>query len=118
MPSSPTTGPLKRTWTFYAGTCRRCWLRRFMRGCPTRLGRRMPCENINEMMLAARRGGYAVGYFESWNLESLQGVVDAAEQSRSPMILGFNGEFLSGPERIAQERLELYAAVGRAACAS
>ena len=25
--------------------------------------------------------GYAVGYFESWNLESLQGVVDAAEQT-------------------------------------
>ena len=26
-----------------------------------------------------RRGGYAIGYFEAWNLESLQGVLDAAE---------------------------------------
>ena len=44
---------------------------------------------------AARR--YAVGYFESWNLESLQGVLDAAEQTHSPVIIGFNGEFLSRP---------------------
>ena len=63
----------------------------------------------------ARRGGYAIGYFEAWNLESLQGVLDAAEQSRSPIIIGFNGEFLSSPSRIAVERLAIYAAMGRAA---
>jgi len=77
---------------------------------------RMPCENVNELMARAQRGGYAVGFFESWNLESLQGTIDAAEAARSPMILGFNGEFLSRPGRVAQERLELYAAMGRAAC--
>ena len=66
---------------------------------------------------AGRRGSYAVGYFESWNLESLQGVVDAAEQTASPIILGFNGAFLSGP-RAAPERLALYAALGRAAAES
>jgi ketose-bisphosphate aldolase len=70
------------------------------------------------MMDRARRCGYAVGYFESWNLESLQGVVDAAEKTRSPVILGFNGDFLSRPDRLADERLELYASMGRAACAS
>src|SRR5205823_5754575 len=69
-----------------------------------------------EIITRARQGAYAVGYFESWNIESLQGVLDAAEQTRSPMIVGFNGEFLSGPDRRAQERLELYAALGRAAC--
>lgn len=78
----------------------------------------MLCENVNQMMATARDAGYAVGYFESWNLESLQGVVDAAEQKRSPVVLGFNGDFLSRPDRAAQERLELYAAMGRAACAS
>ena len=78
----------------------------------------MPCDNPVHMMDRARRGGYAIGYFESWNLESLQGVVDAAERSRSPVILGFNGEFLSRPDRMAEERLELYAAMGRAACGS
>ncbi|MBA3775803.1 MAG: class II fructose-bisphosphate aldolase [Betaproteobacteria bacterium] len=70
------------------------------------------------MMDAARHCGYAVGYFESWNLESLQGVVDAAEQTCSPVVLGFNGDFLSRPNRATQERLELYAAMGRAACAA
>jgi ketose-bisphosphate aldolase len=70
------------------------------------------------MMERAALGGYAVGYFESWNLESLQGVVDAAERTRSPVILGFNGEFLTRPDRLAEERLELYAAMGRAACHS
>ena len=42
----------------------------------------MPLEAIGPMMRAAVEGGYAVGYFESWNLESLQGVVDAAEETR------------------------------------
>ena len=77
----------------------------------------MPLEAIGPMMRRAASGGYAVGYFESWNLESLQGVVDAAEQTASPIILGFNGAFLSG-RRAAPERLELYAALGRAAAES
>jgi fructose/tagatose bisphosphate aldolase len=77
----------------------------------------MPLTAIGPMMRRAAAGGYAVGYFESWNLESLQGVIDAAEQTASPIILGFNGTFLSG-QRSAEERLELYAALGRAAAES
>jgi ketose-bisphosphate aldolase len=61
---------------------------------------------------------YAVGYFESWNLESLQGVIDAAEDSGSPVIIGFNGEFLSRPDRRAGERLAWYGALGRVAAES
>jgi ketose-bisphosphate aldolase len=67
------------------------------------------------MFEAAQVGGYAVGYFEAWNLESLQGVIDAAEETRSPVIVGFNGDFISRPERLAVERLSIYAAMGRAA---
>jgi ketose-bisphosphate aldolase len=78
----------------------------------------MPLETINNLMQRCRAGGYAVGYFESWNLESLQGVVDAAEQTRSPVILGFNGDFLTHPDRRAAERLELYAALGKSAAES
>jgi len=66
----------------------------------------------------ARRGGYAVGYFESWNVESLAGVIDAAEQVRSPILIGFNGEFLTRPQRLAAERIEWYATVARAAAQS
>jgi len=78
----------------------------------------MPLESIASLMCRAREGGYALGYFESWNLESLQGVIDAAESTRAPIIVGFNGDFLSRPGRQATERLEWYAALGRAAAAS
>ena len=78
----------------------------------------MPIEPISEMIALARREQYAIGYFESWNLESLQGVVDAAEQMRSPVITGFSGEFMSRPERLAAERLELYGALSKAAAES
>ncbi|MBE0689871.1 MAG: class II fructose-bisphosphate aldolase, partial [Anaerolineae bacterium] len=78
----------------------------------------MPLLPISQMMQKAMHQGYAVGYFESWNIESLYGVIDAAEQSRSPIIIGFNGEFLSEPKRIAEERLSWYGALGRAAAVS
>ena len=77
----------------------------------------MPLERISGLMHAAQQGGYAVGYFESWNLESLQGVIDAAEQTRSPIIIGFNGEFLSQRAGATQHDLALYSAMGLAAAA-
>jgi ketose-bisphosphate aldolase len=77
----------------------------------------MPLAPISTMLDRALREGYAIGYFESWNLESLQGIVDAAEESRSPVILGFNGAFLSDP-RPVPERLAVYGALGRAVAES
>jgi len=56
----------------------------------------VPVESMKIMLDKAAGDRYAVGYFESWNLESLLGVVDAAEETRSPVILGFNGDFMSG----------------------
>ena len=78
----------------------------------------MPLVSIARLMADCREHGYAVGYFESWNLESLQGVLDAAEQTRSPVVVGFNGEFLSHEGRLASERLALYGALGQAAAES
>ena len=75
----------------------------------------MSLEPVGEMMRSAAAGGYAVGYFESWNFESLQGAIDAAEHARAPIIIGFNGDFLSRPERIAAERISWYGALGKAA---
>jgi fructose/tagatose bisphosphate aldolase len=69
-------------------------------------------------MQAALAGRYALGYFESWNIESLQGVIDAAELARAPVIIGFNGEFMSGPARSAHERIAWYGALGRTAAES
>jgi ketose-bisphosphate aldolase len=72
----------------------------------------MPLASFAELMADAERGGYAVGYFESWNLESLLAVCDAAEATRSPVLLGFSGIYLSHPGRVVHEPLSLYAALG------
>ena len=69
---------------------------------------------INELLQHARQRQYALGYFESWNLESLQGVLDAAEMTGSPIIIGFNGEFLSRSGRKLPERIRCYAELGKA----
>ena len=40
----------------------------------------MPLISMKEMLEDARKRGYAACYCESWNLESLQGTVEAAER--------------------------------------
>jgi fructose/tagatose bisphosphate aldolase len=67
-------------------------------------------------MTEAEREQYAVGYFESWNLESLLAVADAAEAVRSPVLLGFSGIYLPHPARQTREHLGDYAALGLATC--
>lgn len=41
-----------------------------------------------QLLAYALEGNYAVGYFEAWDSYSLEAVVDAAENERSPVILG------------------------------
>ena len=72
---------------------------------------------ISELIQSARKQRYALGYFESWNLESFQGVLDAAEMTSSPVIIGFNGDFLSRPGRKLGERIRCYAELGKAGAA-
>ena len=71
---------------------------------------------FHELMDAARVGNYAVGYFESWSLESLLAVADAAEKTRSPVILGFSGIYLPHPGRLVRDPLSTYAAMGLDVC--
>ncbi len=75
----------------------------------------MSLELLSTLMAHASAQGYALGYFESWDMASLQGVIDAAERVNSPVILGFNGEFLTREDRLAAERLAIYAEMGKAA---
>ncbi len=44
--------------------------------------------NLNEVLLPARRGRYAVGLFNTINLELARGAFAAAERNRSPVIVG------------------------------
>jgi ketose-bisphosphate aldolase len=72
----------------------------------------MPLASFVDLMADAERGGYAVGYFESWNMESLLAVCDAAEATHSPVVLGFSGIYVPHPARVVREPLSLYAALG------
>lgn len=49
---------------------------------------------MRDMLRAALSGGYAVGYFEAWEQYSLEAVVEAAEEVRSPVILGVGGSMM------------------------
>lgn len=48
----------------------------------------MPLVSMTEMLNQAVRGGYAVGQFNLNNLEFTQAILQAAQQERSPVILG------------------------------
>jgi len=74
----------------------------------------MPLVEFSQIINAADEGEYAVGYFESWSLESLLAVADAAEAVRSPVILGFSGIYLPHPDRLVADPLAAYAAMARA----
>ncbi len=43
----------------------------------------------------AVHAGYAIGYYESWDQYSLEAALEAAEECRSPAILGFGGAVTS-----------------------
>jgi len=74
--------------------------------------------SFSEMLEDAKKRNYAVGYFESWNLESLLAVCDAAEKMKSPVIIGFGGLFLTNEKRAVEDKLNIYASLAREACKS
>jgi ketose-bisphosphate aldolase len=74
----------------------------------------MALVEMTGLLRHARENGYAVGYFEAWNLESLLAVRDAAESAGSPVIIGFNGKFLGNRARRLREDIFVYGSLGRA----
>ena len=69
---------------------------------------------MTKLLADAQRDGYAVCYCESWNLESFQGTLEAAEETDSPIIMGFNGGFLNHPGRAKPENLAFWGGMGSA----
>jgi fructose-bisphosphate aldolase class II len=49
----------------------------------------MPLVNMNNMLEQAQKEHYGVGSFDVFNIEMLKGVLDAAEETRSPVILAY-----------------------------
>jgi ketose-bisphosphate aldolase len=74
----------------------------------------MALVSMKSLMNHALENKYAVGYFESWNMESLLAVADAAEHMNSPVIIGFGGSFISNRERLIKENIYHYGSLGKA----
>ena len=51
----------------------------------------MPLVSLPELLSHAGKKKYAVGYFESWDVYSLEATVAAAEANGSPVIIGIGG---------------------------
>ena len=47
--------------------------------------------NMNDLLCTAKKNSFAVGYFEAWDMYSLEAVAIAAEKENAPIVLGFGG---------------------------
>ncbi|MFT3946141.1 MAG: class II fructose-bisphosphate aldolase [Agriterribacter sp.] len=74
----------------------------------------MALVSMNTLMHQALDGKYAVGYFEAWNMESILAVVDAAQRTKSPVIIGFGGQFVGSKKREIKENIYHYGQLGKA----
>ena len=75
----------------------------------------MSIVSMTTLLDKARKEHYAVGYFESFNMDSLLGVLDAAEEYHSPVIIGFGGQFLSSEKRDRIDSIFPYGVMAREA---
>jgi len=73
----------------------------------------MPLVPMTELLEAAQRGGYAVGYFEAWDTYSIEAVLEAAEIESAPVILGF-GCLLVDQMWLERGGIEILGEAGRA----
>lgn len=67
--------------------------------------------SAKELMEHALLHQYSVGYFESWNMESTLAVVRAAENMKSPVMIGVCGTYIGEPKRKYKESLTVYYAM-------
>jgi len=67
-------------------------------------------------MERAANGRYAVGYFESWDMDALVVVAAAAEALRSPVLLGFSGIYLPNLKGQIHDPIQLYGSMARQLC--
>lgn len=73
----------------------------------------MSLVSLPELLDHAGKNRYAVGYFESWDIYSLEATIAAAEASKSPVIIGIGG-LSANHEWLQSGGIELYGAASRA----
>ncbi|MBP2642653.1 MAG: ketose-bisphosphate aldolase [Firmicutes bacterium] len=54
--------------------------------------------NMKYVLTQAQKEHYAVPHFNVWNVEMLEGVMDAVEEAKSPVIISFGSGFLGNTE--------------------
>jgi fructose/tagatose bisphosphate aldolase len=72
----------------------------------------MPVVPLTQLLSRAREGRYAVGYFESWDVYSMEATLAAAEAERSPVILGIGG-LSANHDWLRRTGIDVYGAVCR-----
>lgn len=73
----------------------------------------MSLVSLPDLLDHAGKHRYAVGYFESWDIYSLEATIAAAEASQSPVIIGIGG-LSANHEWLQSGGIELYGAACRA----
>jgi len=73
--------------------------------------------SFKDILETAMAGNYAVGYFEAWDIYSLEAVLEAAESENAPTIIGF-GESMTDTTWFDLGGLERLAALGLAVAKS
>jgi ketose-bisphosphate aldolase len=73
----------------------------------------MPLISMKRLLNHALTNKYAVGYFEAWNMDSILAVIDAAERTKSPVIIGFGGQFIGSKRRTVRENIYHYGSLGK-----
>lgn len=74
----------------------------------------MPLVPLPQLLSEALKGGYAVGYFESWDSYSFEAALEAAELENSPLIVGFGAMMLTDDWLDGGHGIEALGAMGRA----
>ena len=73
----------------------------------------MPIVPAPQLLAEAVTGGYAIGYFESWDSYSFEAALDAAEAENAPVIVGFGATMLSDDWLDGRRGIEALGAMGR-----
>jgi len=68
---------------------------------------------MRQILEEAHKGGYAAGYFESWDYGSLDATLKAAEEMSSPVIIGFGARTFAERNSWDDRKLASFAAMGK-----
>lgn len=71
--------------------------------------------SMKKLLLQAQKNRFAVGYFEAFNMDCMEAVLNAAEKTDSPVIIGFGGQFIGSPKRNYKEDIYLYGKLAKEA---